>query len=374
MYKNFQISSSIFNSQINARHERIHSINVNHNSKSCNIFISQNPFNPKYQCFIHKINYSLFCATCDKDICSFCIKNHKNHKLYDSKNFIPTEKEIYSLKKTIKKYYHDYNLLLTELNFWKKTLDKKIIFFIQNIRNFNSNDDINFVDEFDMNNTSFYESMKFRKIYSCVMPKRENETAENNKILNTLCQSDLIQNYKPFYNNQDFLLSKNALNELISSNDDINNSKKFLSCSSLIINYITEFNQKCQNFLKKAEKNYGKNNKIYRRNTFSGRLNMATKYLDEDYKSNYENNDKKIIEKYIDFREYYSQNPRNKLQSLNPISSFLSNTPKVQPLKSILKNRNKQRNSLKTSYTSYGLLINNFESILLASGFILLLL
>ena len=365
MLKNLSLSSRIFNSKYNTEHKRYQSSNTRHLPASNNIFLTENYVNTKYQCNIHHKNYSLFCSTCDKDICSLCEKSHRNHKIYNSKNYKPTQKEIDSLKQAIKKYCHDYNLLVDEVNFWKKGLDKKISYFIQNIQNFNSNDDIKFVDNFDINNTNFHESMKFRKIYSYLMPNNSNNGFDlNNKIINSYCQNDNDkQSYMPFYNEQDFLLTQNILKELIFSNDDINDINKFVSCSSMIINYINEFNKKCNIYLKsngekkaKSEKN---SSKIYQTKTFSGKFNATSKYINEDYKNNNEN-DNKIIEKFIDFKEYYSQNPKNKVQArFSP--SF--HTPKNMPMKSILKNKSSQNYSLKTSYSSNNLFKSpNFNS------------
>ena len=46
------------------------------------------------------------------------------HKKYALK-----EEEIISLKNEFNKYSHDYGLLISELNFWKKILDKKYVNF-----------------------------------------------------------------------------------------------------------------------------------------------------------------------------------------------------------------------------------------------------
>ena len=354
MIKNLSLSSRILNPKYNTDKRRYQSSNERQLSASNNIFLTENSLNTKYQCIIHYKNYSLFCSTCDKNICSLCERSHRNHKIYNSKNYKPTQKEIDSLKKTIKKYCHDYNLLLDEINFWKKGLDKKISYFIQNIQNFNSNKDINFVNNFDINKTNFYDSMKFRKIYSYIMPNNSNNELDlNNKIINSYSQNDNNkQGYVPFYNEQDFILTHNILKELIMSNDDINDINKFVSCSSMIINYINEFNKKCNIYFKnngekkaKSEKN---NSKIYKTKTYSRKFNNESKYINDDNKNNYEN-DKKIIEKFIDFKEYYSQNPKNKIEvKFSP--SF--HTPKNMPMKSILKNKSSQRYSLKTSHSS----------------------
>ena len=96
----------------------------------------------------------------------------------------------------------------------------------------------------------------------------------NNNKLNTYVKTDSNQYYRPFYNNKDYLLSKTILNELISSNDDINNANKFVSCSSTVINYITELNKKCLNFFKNEEININSSNKKYQINTYSGTINI----------------------------------------------------------------------------------------------------
>lgn len=342
MFKNLSLSSSTFNSN-NIPHKRYQSSNQKQINSSHNIFLSEKPFNAKYYCLLHRKNYSLFCSTCDLDICSICEKNHRNHNIYDSKSFKPTQKEINTLKKTIKKYLHDYNLLLNELNFWKKILDKKISYFTHNLQSINSNYNIKFVDEFNVNCSCFYDSVKFRKIYDFIIQMDSEDKEMSNNILNTYVKNDSNQYYSPFYNNKDYLLSETILNELISSNDDINNVNKFVSCSSLVINYITELNKKCLNFFNN-EININSNNKKYQINTYSGRIN--SKFMNEDYYK--KNNGNKIIEKYIDFKEYYSQGQKNQIKPMN----LTSNTPKNNPIRSILKNRKTQNYSLKTSYSS----------------------
>ena len=339
MFKNLSLSSSIFTSK-NTQYKRYQSSNPKQFSSSNNIFLAEKSFNAKYKCLLHQKNYSLFCSTCNKDICILCETNHRNHNIYNSKDFKPSSKEIHTLKKTIEKYLHDYNLLINELNFWKKVLDKKISYFTQNIQSFNSNENIKFIDEFNPNYTCFYEAIKFRKIYSCIIPENSNEIEINNKVINEYGKNHRGEYYKPFYNSQDFLLSENILKELISSNDDINNMSKFISISSMIINYIIELNKKCQTFFKNDEINNSRNDKEYEINTYSGKKN--SKYMSED---NMNNNDNKIIEKFIDFKEYYNQNP-NKPMTLSSI------TPKSKYIRSILKNKKEQNCSLKTSYSS----------------------
>ena len=128
MFKNLSLSSSIFTSK-NTQYKRYQSSNPKQFSSSNNIFLAEKSFNAKYKCLLHQKNYSLFCSTCNKDICILCETNHRNHNIYNSKDFKPSSKEIHTLKKTIEKYLHDYNLLINELNFWKKVLDKKISYF-----------------------------------------------------------------------------------------------------------------------------------------------------------------------------------------------------------------------------------------------------
>ena len=41
-------------------------------------------------------------------------------------NFVPNTKEINLLKSEINQYSRDYSLLISELNFWKKIIDKKV--------------------------------------------------------------------------------------------------------------------------------------------------------------------------------------------------------------------------------------------------------
>ena len=93
------------------------------------------------------------------------------------------------MKKAIYKYYHDYQLILNEITLWKNLLEEKILCFKYNFKTYNSNDNIiNFIENFNRSNTCFSEAMKFRKIFSTIMPK--NETEMNNKILSKFLQNN----------------------------------------------------------------------------------------------------------------------------------------------------------------------------------------
>ena len=111
----------------------------------------------------------------------------KYHKLFSSEvngnqydTFDLSEKEINSLKEKMKKYSHDYNLLISEMDFWKKILDKKITSFKKNIQCFVDND-IKFVDNFNYKNAEFDDVIKFKKIYSNTFTNQANG---NDKIYN----------------------------------------------------------------------------------------------------------------------------------------------------------------------------------------------
>ena len=148
-------------------------------------------------------------------------------------------------------------------------------------------------------------------------------------------------------NDNDFSLSKNILNELIDSNDDINNTNKFLNCSSKILNYIIEYNQICQNISDK-EINYENKNNFNIINLISSK-----KQRNDVVKSNYTEN--KIIEKYIDFRDTNNLNKGNKNSTLS-LYSYCNKSPKNNDnAKNIQKNRENNSESLKTSQSSYNI-------------------
>ena len=343
MYKILQS----LDSKVNDHHKRYSSTNSRQELASRNILNSNDYLDGKNQCIIHKKRYISFCTACNKDICSSCVKKHVNHYCYEYKDLIPTDKEIKLLKNEFKKYFHDYKMLLNEILFWKKLLDKKIEDFTNNIQMITSNDDIQFVENFNsVNNSNYYELMRFRKMYSLIMLKKETDI--NNNIFTK--QNDNNINM-PFYNRQDFLMSKNVLKEVISSNNDLNNMNKFLSSSSMIINYIIELNKKCEHFSIEDKKKKILR-RIYQTNTFSGKNNCRLKYANDRNKK-YDYGDNKIIEKFIDFKEFYGRNKTNKNVSTCNSTSI---TPKNNPLKSILKNGNKNNSSSsyseKTSYTS----------------------
>ena len=355
MLKTLSISSSIFDKNLNGTHKRNPSSNVPKDISANNIFLTGNTSSPKYQCAIHKKSFISFCSNCNKDICSSCEKNHRNHQLYPYRTFIPNEKEVSALKKTIYKYYHDYQLILNEIFLWKNLLEEKILCFKNNFKAYNSNDNIiDFIDNFNRSSTSFSEAMKFRKIFSTIMPK--NETDINNKILNK-CLQNSNKDFNPFYNVDNFQLAQNVINEIISLNEDINNNHKFINCSSLIINYIIELNKKCQNI--KNDKIIDK--KIYKIKTYNGRL-PCNRYLNNEFKkNNNESEDKKIIEKQINFKDYHNQRKQKMLPILYVLSGYNNKTPKNEVVKRILRNKTNlngenPNNTMNTSYTSCNLM------------------
>ena len=71
MFKNLSLSSSIFNSN-DIPSKRYQSSNQKQSNRVNNIFLLEKPFIAKYYCLFHQKNYSLFCSTCEQDICSIC--------------------------------------------------------------------------------------------------------------------------------------------------------------------------------------------------------------------------------------------------------------------------------------------------------------
>ena len=270
-------------------------------------------------------------------------KNHKRFSSYlnqKSSNTLeydphfPSEKEINSLKEKIKKYLYDYGLLISELNFWKKILDKKLTSFFKNIQNFIDNDDIKFVENYNRNNSDYKDNVRMKKIYDDIFVRNE----KNNKNI-----------YKPLFNDEDFSLSKNILNELISSNNDIINTNKFIDCTSKVLKYVIEFNNKFKNLSKSEINNESKNKSNMNKNSIS--LLSQNILENEVNKSNYSN--KKIIEKYIDFRDYNNQ--RNKNIALSSKPFYTNITPKSINYNSIVnlkKNIGNNIESLKTCQSS----------------------
>ena len=134
---------------------------------------------------------------------SFSPKYHKhlfsdiNYNQLDT--FDLSEKEINSLKAKMKKYSYDYGILISEMDFWKKILDKKFTSFIKNIQSFINNDDIKFVDNFNSKNAEFDDIIKFKKIYSNTLANQKNS---NDKV------------YNPFLYENNFSLSKDISNLL----------------------------------------------------------------------------------------------------------------------------------------------------------------
>ena len=239
------------------------------------------------------------------------------HKKYALK-----EEEIISLKNEFNKYSHDYGLLISELNFWKKILDKKICEFLKNIQDFMNNELFKFVQNFNHEKADFNDCIKFKKIF--------------NETFRTI--------YKPFMNSNDFSLSKSLLNELITFNNVPNDINKFIICSSKVLSYIVELNKKCQN-------SFGLNEQ---QNKISNIDLSSVNVLDNDNKPAY--TEKKIIEKYIDFKDSYSLNRNKKILPLQLYSQSSITPRNFNNIKNINKNGDTNIESLKTSQTSYNLL------------------
>ena len=247
-------------------------------------------------------------------------------------NFVPNETEINLLKNEVNQYTRDYSLLISELNFWKKILDKKVGTFLKNIQDFMGNEDIKFVENFNSENANFNDFLKFKKIYYNTFHKAPKE---NNNLS------------KPFFNAHDFSLSKSVLNELVDSNNDINNINKFIESTSKVLCYINELNTKCQN----SSDNHDNKNTNRNKNIIALSLNNNFK---DDNKSIYK--EKKIIEKYIDFRENNNLNQRNKSLSIT-LQSYCNITPKNSDNNKLNSKKNVENNfeSLKTSQSSNNL-------------------
>ena len=239
-------------------------------------------------------------------------------------NFIINEKIINLLKEEIMKYSKDYNLLISELNFWKKIFDKKILTFLNNIQGFLHFIDIKFVENFDSKFADTKDFLKLKSIYSYIFHGISNI---NKKI-------DM-----PFLNNKDFSLSKNILNELISSNNDINNTNKFIDCTTKVLNYLIELNKKCQ-YIEDIKNNNVPNARILTDNSF----------VKEIQKSNY--NENKIIEKFIDFKENNNFIQKDRKLSLSVKSYNNTISKNTNEKLNINKNVTNNLDSLKTYQSS----------------------
>ena len=262
--------------------------------------------------------------------------NEKSFNKLDYGTHFPNEIEINLMKENIKKYLYDYGLLISELNFWKKILDKKLASFLKNVQSFIDNDDIKFVENYTLNNSDYKDYIRIKQIYDDTFSKCENANKKNNK---------------PLFNDEDYSFSRNILNELISSNNDINNTNKFIDCTSKVLNYVIEFNKKIHKLSETEIYNTSRNQaNILKIN--NNNLSSSNNLINDDLKSNYSNN--KIIEKYIDFKDYNNYNQRNKNNSW--LSKSLYNiTPKSINFNSSLnlkKNIGNNIESLKTSQSS----------------------
>ena len=75
---------------------------------------------------------SSYCLNCDQKFCSFCFKKyeeknpHKNHKIVNITNSIPSLEKIKNLEEKIRKKSDAFDSLIKSLNEWQNELNKKI--------------------------------------------------------------------------------------------------------------------------------------------------------------------------------------------------------------------------------------------------------
>ena len=142
--------------------------------KLCPIFYSNHDKNHKtinyddknYICEEHNNKYNAYCEDCKENICTYCEKNHNEHKIITFGKLIPNKNNMNKLLKELEekknKLNNEINEIIMKLNKVKKNIEKyyninkniinnyneeKINYeILYNINNFNNNDIIKDID------------------------------------------------------------------------------------------------------------------------------------------------------------------------------------------------------------------------------------
>lgn len=289
------------------------------------------------KCQIHQEAFIKYCTNCSIDLCQYCCSSHDSHLLINYEDIFPDEEEINLLKNTIKYINEDYSRLLEEIINWKKKLEEKIFYFERLIEKNEIINDVDFVYNFNNCSKNFATIMKFRQIFSSVIPPEKSN--KNNNIMK-ITKNDKKYNMG-YYNYYQYNISKALLDLLISNNQEeiINeNNNNFIYRGNLIIKFLWD------SFIKTNNEDNTKNSRIknriininknrnsksyYNTGTYCGSLRLDNddgKYNTEKVRDrNYSNNQSKIIEKHIDLK--LGKKDRKKGININN-NSNINNTP-----------------------------------------------
>ena len=321
------------------------------------------------KCLIHNIDISMFCKTCQKNICIFCLKDkeeniHINHEIINFSDIIPDINEINDNKNKLKEKVKKNNDIIIKLKKWKEEICSLIDELIDKlinenkinkmlIENFNWKylDYINYTNyKMSLNNLEiinegiekFYKSKMFIEQTNCIIDylfgknnintiKNENKNGQNlndnNKdriIINKYEKNiiDIFKNNKSLLYHDDSIYSYDLKNNKIynefahngivkNKNENENNQTIYENMTNLIIN-ITQKIGNCNIIIYKTENNFNLDKII---NFFSDNENIKFNKLQisNNYNFNFIKKTKINIKNNI--------NTNNNDKELNEISS-----------------------------------------------------
>ena len=171
-----------------------------HNTHTQISFVQKN-----YFCPLHKKTFASFCKNCNKNICSDCINEHKNHEenIIYFKNIIPKKKdvkiyknELEKIKISKEKFNKDLDEFIEIFKEKRNELNKKVDNFIkvQNeiIDKINNKETLNYENICNFNNLNFNKNL-----FDNYLKIGKNFNKKGKTIINLLSQEDNeIQNYK----------------------------------------------------------------------------------------------------------------------------------------------------------------------------------
>lgn len=290
-------------------------INIHDYLKSIDKAINTYEVNDDNFCMKHQLNFSLYCKTCETNLCYKCNnenKEHLNHIKYKNEDFYPNSNEIALIMNKINIYINEKSKLLQKL----ENLNDKIKFY-DTIINAIQKGTTNFYKNINVKHVIYGENVILDKLYKDKPITKKKNQLKLNDIINK--QSiDLIKNqyelnllYKKVGDDFLFSLFNNTFLDFIKQNGDIIRED---------ISFINT------NFLQKMKILNLKGNKIESLNFLSNKIFYNLELL------NLNDNDIKTIEPLKEMnapliKQLYLS--KNKINSIKPLEEIKMNNLQI---------------------------------------------
>ena len=200
-------------------------INIHDYLKSINKILSSSKINDENNCTKHGLPFSIFCKTCEINLCYKCNKENKehfNHIKYKNEDIYPNSNEIALIMNKINIYINEKNKLLKKL----ENLNDKIIFY-DTIINAIQNGSENFYKNINVKHVIYGEDINLTKVYKDKPIQKVKKKINLDDIINKNF-IDLIKNknelnllYKKTEDDFLFSLFNNNLFDIIKQNGNI---------------------------------------------------------------------------------------------------------------------------------------------------------